>query len=88
MANNEKAVTTSTNAVKKETGKKLSFMQRVKKWTREMKSELKKVIWPSRKQTVNNSAVALVVMAASAVGIWVFDELAQYIVKALITLAG
>ncbi len=88
MANNEKAVTTSTNAVKKEDVKKLSFWKRVKKWCREMKSELKKVIWPSKKQTVNNTAVALVVMAASAVGIWVFDELAQFIVRALITLAG
>ncbi len=88
MANNEKAVTTSTNAVKKESGKKLGFWKRVKKWCREMKSELKKVIWPGRKQTVNNTAVALVVMAASAVGIWVFDELAQFIVRALITLAG
>lgn len=88
MANNEKAVTTSTNAVKKESGKKLGFWQCVKKWCREMKSELKKVIWPGRKQTVNNTAVALVVMAASAVGIWVFDELAQFIVRALITLAG
>ena len=88
MANNEKAVTTSTNAVKKESGKKLSFGQRVKKWCREMKSELKKVIWPSKKQTVNNTSVALVVMAASAVGIWVFDELAQFIVRALVTLAG
>ncbi len=88
MANNEKAVTTSTNAVKKESGKKLGFWQRVKKWCREMKSELKKVIWPGKKQTVNNTAVAQVVMAVSAVGICVFDELAQFIVRALITLAG
>lgn len=88
MANNEKAVTTSTNAVKKEDVKKLSLWKRVKKWCREMRSELKKVIWPSKKQTVNNTAVALVVMAVSAVGIWVFDELAQFIVRALITLAG
>ena len=88
MANNEKAVPTSTNAVKKETGKKLSFMQRVKKWLREMRSELKKVIWPSRKQTTNNTLVALVVMAGSAVVIWSFDELAQFVVRAIITLAG
>lgn len=88
MANNEKAVTTSTNAVKKESGKKLGLWQRVKKWCREMRSELKKVIWPGKKQTVNNTAVALVVMAVSAVGIWVFDELAQFIVRALLTLAG
>ena len=88
MANNEKAVPTSTNAVKKESGKKLSFGQRVKKWMREMKSELKKVIWPTRKQTTNNTLVALVMMVASAVVIWGFDELAQFVVRALITLAG
>lgn len=87
MANNEKAVTT-TNAVKKETGKKLSFGQRVKKWFREMKSELKKVIWPTKKQTANNTAVALVMMIGAAVVIWGFDELAQFIVRAVITLAG
>ena len=88
MANNEKAVPTSTNAVKKETGKKLSFGQRVKKWLREMRSELKKVIWPSKKQTTNNTVVAVVVMAASAVVIWGFDELAQFVIRAVITLAG
>ncbi len=88
MANNEKAVTTSTNAVKKETGKKLGFGQRVKKWFREMKSELKKVIWPTAKQTTNNTAVALVVMVGSAIVIWGFDELAQFVVRAVITLAG
>ncbi len=88
MANNEKPVTASTNAVKKETNKKLGFGQRVKKWLREMKSELKKVIWPTPRQTANNTVVALVVMVASAIVIWGFDELAQFVVRAVITLAG
>lgn len=88
MANNEKPVTASTNAVKKETNKKLGFGQRVKKWFREMKSELKKVIWPTPKQTAKNTAVALVMMIASAIVIWGFDEIAQLIVKAVISIAG
>ena len=88
MANNEKPVTTTTNAVKKETGKKLSFGKRVAKWWREMKSELKKVIWPTPKQVVKNTLVALVVMLASAIVIWGFDKLAELVVKAIITLAG
>ena len=86
MAKDEKVVA-STNAVKKE-NKKLGFGKRVAKWLREMKSELKKVVWPSRKQIVNNTAVALVVMILSAVVIWGFDELAQMIVKAVISIAG
>ena len=84
----KKAVTTTTNAVKKEDVKKLSFFKRIAKWWREMKSELKKVIWPTPKQTLNNTIAALVVMAISAVVIWGFDEIAQMIVKAVISVAG
>ena len=84
----EKAVAPTTNAVKKEDVKKLSFFKRVQKWFREMRSELKKVIWPTPKQTAKNTGVALVVMAISAVVIWGFDEIAQMIVKAVISIAG
>lgn len=85
---NEKPLTTSTNAVKKEDVKKLSFGKRVAKWWREMKSELKKVVWPSPKQVVNNTVVALVVMIVAAIVIWGFDEIAQLIVSAVLRLAG
>ena len=84
----EKAVAPTTNAVKKEDVKKLSFFKRVQKWFREMRSELKKVIWPTPKETAKKTGVALIVMAVSAVVIWGFDEIAQMIVKAVITLVG
>ena len=54
---------TSTEAVKK-VDKKLPFFKRIGKWFRDMKSELKKVVWPTPKQTANNTAVCLVVMLA------------------------
>ena len=41
---------TSTEAVKK-VDKKLPFFKRIGKWFRDMKSELKKVVWPTPKQT-------------------------------------
>ena len=85
---NEKPLTTTTQAVKKEDVKKLSFPKKVAKWWREMKSELKKVIWPTPKQTVNNTVVALVVMVASAIVIWGFDRIAELVVKAVISIAG
>ena len=84
----EKSVAPTTNAVKKEDVKKLGFFKRVKKWFREMRSELKKVIWPTPKDTAKKTGVALVVMAVSAIVIWGFDEIAQLIVKAVISLAG
>ena len=85
---NEKPLVSTTQAVKKEDVKKLSFPNKVAKWWREMKSELKKVIWPTPKQTVNNTVVALVVMVASAIVIWGFDRIAELIVKAVISIAG
>ena len=82
----EKALQSSTEAVKKEDVKKLSFTKRVSKWWREMKSELKKVVWPTKKQVVNNTIVALVVMIVAAIVIWGFDQIAKLIIEALVTL--
>ena len=80
---------TEHTAVKKvENPKKLSFFKRTVKWFREMKSELKKVIWPTPAQTLNNTLVALAVMAVSSVVIWGFDHIAQGAVQAVITLVG
>ena len=84
----EKAVAPTTNAVKKEDVKKLGFFKRVQKWFREMRSELKKVIWPTPKDTAKMTGVALLVMVISAVVIWLFDSGADAIVQAVITLAG
>ena len=78
-----KAVT----AVKKDDTKP-GFFKRIGKWFREMKSELKKVIWPTRQQLTKNSLISVGVMVVAAVVIWGFDELAQMLVRALITLAG
>ena len=62
--------------------------KRISRWFREMKSELKKVIWPTRQQLTKNSLISVGVMVVAAVVIWGFDELAQMLVRALITLAG
>ena len=78
-----KAVT----AVKKDESKP-GFFKRVAKWFREMKSELKKVVWPTGKQLLNNTVVSVVVMVASAIVLWGFDMLASGLVHALINIAG
>ena len=78
-----KAVT----AVKKDDTKP-GFFKRVAKWFREMKSELKKVVWPTPKQLFNNTLVSVIVMVASAIVLWGFDMLASGLVHALINIAG
>lgn len=84
MAEEKKSTVT---AVKK-TETKLSFFQKIGKWFREMKSELKKVIWPTKKQLTNNTLISLGMMVIAALFTWGFDQIAQLLVKALITLAG
>ena len=87
----EKKVTTApakaVTAVKKDDAKP-GFFKRIGKWFREMKSELKKVIWPTPKAFTKNTLVALGMMFASAIVMWVFDEVGQLLVKALLTLSG
>ena len=88
MANEEKKAVTPKTAVQKKPDEKPGMFKRLGKWFREMRSELKKVVWPTPKQTVNNTVAALVVMVISAIVIWGFDEIAQMIVKAVISIAG
>ena len=78
-----KAVT----AVKKDDAKP-GFFKRVGKWFREMRSELKKVIWPTRKQLINNTVVSVVVMLVSALGVAGFDQIAKMLVYGLLGLKG
>ena len=56
------------------------------RWFREMKSELKKVQWPSTKQTVNNTVIVIVCVVIVGLFIWVFDALASGVIGAIMAL--
>ena len=64
------------------------FFQRAGKWFREMKSELKKVVWPTPKALVKNSAVSVVFMLVSALVLWGADTIASLAVSLLFNLVG
>jgi len=65
--------------------RKVKGSNRVFKWFREMRSELNKVVWPTPKQVVNNTFVALTVMTCAAILIWALDLAAGEIFIAIIT---
>ena len=81
------APTKAVTAVKKDDSKP-GFFKRIGKWFREMKSELKKVVWPSAKTLKNNTLVSIGMMLVSAVAIWVFDGVASMLVKGIFTFLG
>ena len=60
----------------------------IKRWFREMKSELKKVVWPTKKQVMKNTIVAVTVMVVSGIVLWAFDQVAMLVVQTLISIGG
>ena len=62
--------------------------QSIGKWFRGMKSELKKVVWPSWSQLVNNTVVVIVISLIVSVIVGVFDFAAGKGIEALLSLIG
>ena len=56
------------------------------RWFREMKSELKKVVWPSGKETMKNTGTVLLCSLIVGAAIWIFDAVAVLAVDTLIGL--
>ena len=94
MAENEKleqaakAAPAKAEKSKKDKKSKPGFFARIGKWLKEMKSELKKVQWPTRKQTVNNTLIVIACVLVVGVCIWIFDLVANEAIKAIISLLG
>ncbi len=59
---------------------------RIVRWFKELKGELKKVTWPSLKDVVKNVCVVIVCVLIVGVFIWVFDWLARAVIDALLKL--
>ncbi|WP_295860381.1 preprotein translocase subunit SecE [uncultured Oscillibacter sp.] len=55
------------------------------RWFREMKSELKKIVWTDRKTVVKNTGTVLLCSLLIGVCIWVFDYVLVNGVQLLIT---
>lgn len=43
------------------------------RYFKDARSEFKKVVWPSRKQVVNNTIVVIVALVVSGIAIWALD---------------
>ncbi len=68
---------TQTQAVQQKSGKK---------YFKGVISEMKKVIWPTRKELVKYEIVVLTFCTLAAMGVWVFDFAFRNIITKLIQL--
>ena len=58
------------------------------RWFREMKSELKKVVWPTRKTVMANTGTVLLCSLVIGACIWIFDFVAVTAVQMIISVLG
>ena len=92
MSENEKmeqgqgSASASEKADKAKKDKKPSIFARIGKWLKDMKSELKKVQWPSFKQTMNNTGIVILCVIVVGIFIWLFDAVAGALIEFLLGL--
>ena len=56
----------------------------IRRYFRELRSELKKVVWPTPKQVLKNTLIVVACVLVVGVFIWLFDLVAQVGIDALI----
>jgi len=66
--------------------KKPGIFARIAGWWKDTKAELKKVQWPTWKQTMNNTLIVLAFCVVVGVCIWVFDLISGGVFTSLINL--
>lgn len=84
MAENEKVEQAAKAKKDKKSEKKPGFFAKIGKWFRDMKSELKKVQWPTRKQTINNTLIVIASVIVIGICIALFDLVAQQAISLLL----
>ena len=65
---------------------KPGLFARIARWFREMRSELKKVSWPTGKATLKNVGTVILCVLIVGVVIWLFDWLIHAVIQALLNL--
>lgn len=61
-------------------------MEKIKKWFRGLKAEIKKIVWPTKKKVAGGSLAAAAFMVATAAVLFGFDTLADMLVRAILSL--
>ena len=60
----------------------------IKKYLKDLKSEIKKVVWPSRKHVINNTSIVMTVMAIMGVFLFAIDTGLAAAIKALLSIGS
>ena len=64
------------------------LFKRLPRWFKELKGELKKVTWPSGKDTMKNVGVVIACVLMVGILIWTYDFVIRQVIDALLNLLG
>lgn len=64
--------------------KKNGFFKKIARFFKDLKSEIKKIVWPTKKQVRNNTVVVLTVVVISGIFIVGLDFLLGLLVKLIL----
>jgi len=69
--------------------KKEGFFKRlaskISRFFKDLKGEMKKIVWPSKKQIINNTGVVIAVVVASSIVVGGFDYLLNLLIGLFMT---
>lgn len=88
MADKKSAAKAEKAPAKKPQAKSVKKPNKVVKYFKDLKSEFKKVVWPSKKSVVNNTGVVLAAMIISGLFIWGVDSVFAAGLKGLWSILG
>ncbi|MEM0530554.1 preprotein translocase subunit SecE [Zongyangia sp. HA2173] len=63
----------------------MNLAKRIGRFFKDMRGETKKIVWPTRKQVINNTIVVLVMMLIVGIFIWGVDAIMSLLVNAFLT---
>ncbi len=52
---------------------KVSTFKKIARFFKDLKSEIKKIVWPTKKNVLHNTGVVVAFMAVVAVALWILD---------------
>ncbi len=62
-----------------------NFAESAKRFVRELRSELRKVIWPTRKETIQYAVVVVGSVVVISLFIWIVDSIFSSLLKLIIS---
>lgn len=63
--------------------KKVSFAAKISRFFKDLKGEMKKIVWPSKKQIINNTGIVIAVVTVCSIVVGGFDYLLNLLIGLL-----